>query len=129
LTSKLLYAHCIYTDPYSASIMVAYKFLAIAFLSALTANAAPAGLLGEGGLVPLPPIDLPVTDIVEKVSNTFDGTTLEVVGETLNPDVRVGALDPETGAVDVGVDGAGLLDGVDVAVKTTGTKRLLDVDL
>ena len=39
--------------------MIAYKFLAVAFFSALTANAAPAGLLGEGGLVPLPPIDFP----------------------------------------------------------------------
>lgn len=109
--------------------MIAPKFLAIAFLSALTANAAPAGLLGEGGLVPLPPIDLPVTDIVEKVSNTFDGTPLESVGETLNPDVSVGALDPETGAVDVGVDGTGLLDGVNVAIKTGDAKRSVDIDL
>ena len=57
------------------------------------------------------------------MASTFDGTPLEIVGETLNPDVSVGALDPATGAVDVGVDGTGLLEGVNVAVKTSSARR------
>ena len=104
--------------------MVAFKVLALAFISAVTVSAAPTGLLGG-----LPPVDLPVTDIVQKVSDSLDGTPLEVVGETLNPNVRVGALDPATGAVDVGVDGTGLLEGTTVDVDIQGQKRALEVDL
>jgi len=72
---------------------------------------------------------LPVTDIVEGISNTFDGTPLEAVGETLNPDVSVGALDPATGTVNVGVDGTGLLEGTNIKIASGATKRELGVDL
>lgn len=45
----------------------------------------------------------------------------------MNPDVSVGAINPQSGTASVGVAGNGLLKGVDVAVG--GEKRGVNIDL
>lgn len=111
--------------------MVAFKLIAIAACSAIAAQAAPILGNSETGLLGgLPPVNLPVTDIVDAVGDSLQGTPLQVVGETLQPDVSVGALDPATGTAQVGVDGAGLLEGVDVDVDASGAeRRAVNIDL
>ena len=104
--------------------MVALKAVIITTFAALAAAAVPVPSL-------LPPIDLGVTNTVSQlqsdIQDGFEGTPVKVVGDTVNPDVSVGAINPQSGTASVGVAGNGLLKGVDVTVG--GEKRGVNIDL